>query len=345
MSTDPATGRPDEGAPTPVVFLGGLGRSGTTLLERMLGDLPGVATLGEVVHLWERALRDDERCGCGLAFSACPFWTEVGRLAFGGWERLDVEDVLALKGRVDRTRNVPRLALPLLRPAVRRDLARYLDLYERVYAAARRAGAAAVVVDSSKHASLAYCLRWSRRLDLRVLQVVRDSPPVAYSWTREVTRPESAGAADGRLTEHDLMPRYGLTRVVVRWTVDNLMFVLLRRLGVTVTLVRYEDLVADPEATLRACAAAAGLPPEAWGTLRGDRLELSPGHTVAGNPMRFKTGELRLRPDDEWRRSYPPARRRAVAALTYPLRRQFGYTGPRAASTAPSTRVDPKGTS
>ncbi len=350
MSTDhhptPTTGG------TPIVFLGGLGRSGTTLLERMLGDLPGVATLGEVVHLWERALRDDERCGCGRPFSTCPFWTEVGRLAFGGWDRLDVDEVLALKGRTDRTRNVPRLALPLLRPSVRRDLDRYLDLYERVYAAAGRAGDATVVVDSSKHASLAYCLRWSRRLDLRVLHVVRDSPPVAYSWTKQVTRPESAGAAGGRLTEHDLMPRYGALKVVVRWTIDNLMFVLLRRLGARVTLIRYEDLVAAPEATLRRCAAAAGLPPGAWGTLTGNRLQLSPGHTVAGNPMRFKTGELVLRRDDEWRTSYPAHKRRAVAALTLPLRRHFGYRGAGRADPAPprdpgahSTRTGPEGTS
>jgi hypothetical protein len=312
----------------------------------MLGDLPGVGTLGEVVHLWERALRDDERCGCGEHFSACPFWTEVGRRAFGGWDRLDVDDVLALKSRADRTRYVPRLGLPLLRPAVRADLERYLDLYERLYAAAAAASSALVVVDSSKHASLAYCLRWSRRLDLRVLHVVRDSPPVAYSWTREVTRPEAAGASGGQPSAHDLMPRYGLLKVVVRWTVDNVMFVVLRRLGVQVALVRYEDLVADPEATLRRCADLAGLPPGAWGTLTGDHLQLSPGHTVAGNPMRFKTGELRLRRDDEWRRRYPAGKRRAVAALTFPLRRRFGYPDTAGAPSPPaSTRPGPKGTS
>ena len=49
----------------PVLFLGGLGRSGTTLLERLLGQLSGVSPLGEVVHLWQRDLVDDERCGCG----------------------------------------------------------------------------------------------------------------------------------------------------------------------------------------------------------------------------------------------------------------------------------------
>ena len=61
-----------------VLYLGGFGRSGTTLVERLLGELPGVCALGEVVHLWQRDIRDDERCGCGVRFSACPFWQSVG---------------------------------------------------------------------------------------------------------------------------------------------------------------------------------------------------------------------------------------------------------------------------
>ncbi|GFJ89663.1 sulfotransferase [Phytohabitans rumicis] len=90
-----------------VLFLGGLGRSGTTLVERLLGELPGCCALGEVVHLWQRDVRDDERCGCGARFSACDFWDTVGELAFGGWHQVDVYRVLALQGAVERTRYIP----------------------------------------------------------------------------------------------------------------------------------------------------------------------------------------------------------------------------------------------
>lgn len=306
-----------------VLFLGGMGRSGTTLLERMLGELPGVASLGEVVHLWERALRDDELCGCGLPFSACPFWMEVGRRAFGGWDTLDAEETVALKHRADRTRFLPRLALPLLRRSVRRDLSAYLDLYERVYAAAREVAGAEAVVDSSKHVSLAYCLRWSRRADLHVLHVLRDSPAVAYSWGRSVVRPEASGP-------DELMPQYSLLRVVLRWTVDNVMYDLLRLLGTDVRVVRYEDLVADPPATLLRVAQEVGLPLAAadLAFLTTGSAELQTTHTVAGNPMRFRSGALVVRRDDAWRTQMPTRDRRLVAALTAPVRAHYGY-GPR----------------
>src|SRR2546430_17108956 len=82
---------------TRVLYIGGLGRSGTTLLERLLGELPGACALGEVVHLWDRDVRDDERCACGRPFSGCDFWRAVGERAFGGWDRVDVGPGLALR--------------------------------------------------------------------------------------------------------------------------------------------------------------------------------------------------------------------------------------------------------
>lgn len=316
-SLDGAPAVPDSG---PVLFLGGLGRSGTTLLERMLGELPGVACLGEVVHLWERGLRDDERCGCGAAFSVCPFWQDVGKHAFGGWDTLDVAEVVALKHRVDRTRFLPRLALPVLRPSVRRDLQAYLDLYERLYDAARVVAQARAVVDSSKHVSLAYCLRWSRRIDLRVLHVLRDSPAVAYSWSRAVVRPEADDP-------EELMPRYSLVRVALRWNVDNLMYDLLRRLGTSVRLVRYEALADDTRGTLLDVAQHAGVPVSAddLGFLSEGGAELQTTHTVAGNPMRFRSGALVVRRDDAWRTLMRRRDRRFMAALTAPVRSRYGY--------------------
>ena len=68
-----------------VLFIAGTGRSGSTLLERALGVMPGYVNVGELVDLFRRVAAEDERCGCGERFSTCPFWREVGeRLLWGG---------------------------------------------------------------------------------------------------------------------------------------------------------------------------------------------------------------------------------------------------------------------
>ena len=109
-----------------VLYLGGLGRSGTTVLERVLGELPGVCSAGELVHLWRRGVLDDETCGCGEPFGSCRFWTEVGRVAFGGWSRDLAVRMVELRPRVDRTRFVPALLAPrFMRHHLREALREY----------------------------------------------------------------------------------------------------------------------------------------------------------------------------------------------------------------------------
>ena len=93
-------------------IVGGIGRSGSTLIERLIGQLPGVCPVGELVHLWERGITEGERCGCGQPFQQCPFWQQVGKVAFGGWDEVEVSRVTALRAQVDRNRFIPALAGP-----------------------------------------------------------------------------------------------------------------------------------------------------------------------------------------------------------------------------------------
>jgi UDP-N-acetylglucosamine transferase subunit ALG13 len=301
-----------------IAFLGGFGRSGSTLLERMLAEVPGVTAIGESVHLWERGLRDDERCGCGEPFSRCPHWQAVGQAAFGGWDTLDVDQVLALKNAVDRTRYVPRLAAPAASAKQARAVDAYNDLYRRLYRGVAEVTGDAVLVDASKHASLAFTLRRAADLDLRVLHMIRDSRGVAYSWSKTVARPETDGAE---------MPTYSPARAAVLWTANNTLFDLLGRLGTAVHRVRYEDLVAEPVTVLGQVLAYLGLPAddETLGFLRSDSAELGASHTIGGNPMRFATGRLTLRADDAWRRELPSRARLEVSALTAWPMAGYGY--------------------
>jgi hypothetical protein len=52
-------------------------------------------------------------------------------------------------------------------------------------------------------------------------------------------------------------------------------------------------------------------------------VDLQVDHTVSGNPMRFTTGPVQIRPDDRWRSAMARRRRVIVGVLTAPLR--FGY--------------------
>ena len=313
------------GADVPVLYLGGLGRSGSTLLERSLGQIDGLACIGESVHLWERGLRQDELCGCGTAFSQCSFWQRVGKSAFGGWDRLDVDEVLRLKESVDRKRHAPRL----LRAGTRRGesghsdfdrrLRRYGDLLTRLYTAVLEVSGGDVVVDASKHASTALVLAAAPGIDLKVLHVVRDSPAVAYSWTKQIARPEAGPG--------EFMATWTPAQTALHWTSENALIDRLARRGTPTQLIRYEDFAADPRGTLADLMAFLGNDDVdgALAFVQGSTMHLDPSHTVAGNPMRFASGPVDVVPDQAWRAAFPRPKQRLVSGLTMPLRHRYGY--------------------
>jgi Sulfotransferase domain len=302
-----------------LVYVGGIGRSGSTLIERLLGELPGVCSVGEIVHLWRRNLVDDERCGCGAAFSACEFWRAVGDRAFGGWGAVDPAEVLSLKASVDRNRHVPQLLRSSPPPSLARRIAAYADLYHRLHAAIAEVSGCPVVVDASKHGSLAACLHHRYGQSMRVVHVVRDPRAVAYSWSKHVRRPEATTSSP-----EQQMARYSASRAAAQWLTQNAIFAALARRGVATLRVRYEDFAAAPEKEFRKVAEFVGHRGDI--EFRADRLAPhTTGHAVSGNPMRFATGPVEVRPDEAWRAGLAAPRRMLVSALTAGARRRYGY--------------------
>lgn len=297
-----------------VLYLGGQGRSGSTLLERAVGQLPSAVNVGELVHLWERGVRNNELCGCQKPFHDCEFWTAVGERAFGGWRQLDVDGVIRLRYAVDRNRYAALLANPQRSAKYAARHRKYANLLARLYRAIVAESGADVVIDSSKHGSYAMLLQQVPGLDLRVVQVVRDSRAVAYAWSKQVERPEAPGT---------YMPVYGSVKSALYWDAQNAMLEMLRAPR---TVVRYEDFVADPRRSLVQISALLDQPePVGLGFLDGRTISLQVDHTVAGNPMRFQQGELTIQPDEAWRSSMPARRQWLVSALTVPFRLRYGY--------------------
>ena len=309
-----------------VLYVGGISRSGSTLIERLVGQVPGVCAVGELVYLYERGIAGGERCGCGQPFHDCPFWQQVGKSAFGGWDQVDVGRIAALRSRVDRNRFIPSLAGRQVDRRLRSALDEYTTYYARLYAAITEVSGCSLVVDSSKHPSLAHCLRWEADLDFRVLHMIRDSRAVAYSWSREVRRPDA--------DSESYMWRYSPAMAAGQWMAQNAAFHLLPRLGCPTMRLRYEDFIAGPEAAMRRVTEFAGLAVEdGYPFLGADDTscwaELDGTHSVSGNPMRFTTGKVPIRRDERWRTRMPKAQQHAVTALTFPLLAGYGYLGPK----------------
>jgi hypothetical protein len=302
---------------TRVLYIGSWGRSGSTLLDLLLGQLPGFVSVGELRYLWERGLAERQLCGCGSPVPDCPFWNAVLEETFGGTGLVYSGEVLALWKRVDGLGRLPRLLAPKRESAYYEDLRGLREVLGRLYRAVATVSGASTVVDSSKYASYGLLLSGVPGLELRLLHLVRDSRAVAYSWRRRQVMPEVT-------TERRYMPLKRPWRSAVFWELENLGLELLRRSAGRSALLRYEDLTSDPRRCLSEALATVGVEAD-LDFLQRRVVHLGPNHTVAGNPLRFRRGEVTIEPDLEWRRRLGGGSRWVVTALTWPLLVRYGF--------------------
>jgi hypothetical protein len=299
-----------------VLYVGGWGRTGSTLLGRLLGQVNGFVSVGEMRDFWVRGYVENRRCGCNQPFRSCPFWTAVGDRAFGGWDRVPVDRLIATRTTYDRPWMVPILAA---RVGGGRRLASYIRHTAKVYEAIHAVSGADAIVDTSKIPSYALLLRRSPSINVRVVHLVRDSRGVVFSWRKHVPRPDAPNRPDHML-------RYGTASASGRYMLYNVLTELLPRMGIPYLRVRYEDLVRDPEAQLHRVLSFSGIKDPDLNFLSGGVASLHEAHTVDGNPMRLTTGDVAVRADTEWLESMRDRDRRIVSALTAPLLRRYGYS-------------------
>ena len=313
---------PDRGR-TRVVYIGGTGRSGSTLLANVLGEVAGFVSVGEVRFLWQRGIVQNRLCGCGDHVADCAFWNEVLDATLGPGSR---PSRLALAThlhreleRRTRLRTLPRHLLPDglgHATGAEGELDHVLD---RLYASIAAVAGADVVVDSSKLPTYASLLGGVAGIDLRVAHFLRDPRATAYSWRRRKYQSDLGPGA--------LMERRGIGKSAVLWTVWNRSLELMcADAPGGYARVTYERLLADPENETRQLLEALDLRGDLARVFAGPGLvRLSPNHTVAGNPNRHEHGLIPLVADDEWESRMPRTDLGAVTALTWPALRRYGY--------------------
>jgi hypothetical protein len=301
-----------------VLYIAGAGRSGSTLLGNILGQVEGFFTAGELISIWERGLIQDRFCGCGVSFHDCEVWTGIFReLARSGVE-IGAQEMSHFRRRFIRTRYAPLLLSVATKQLLMRRLEGYMSNLSHLYKAIHNHTNDTVIVDSSKSALYGYLLRSIEAVDMYVVHLVRDPRGVAYSWQRRKPR------LDGQDTQY--MRQHNSVTSALRWCARNsVVEVFFRRPRARYLILRYEDLIQRPKETLTEIMSLlhrrSSLPFLSEGT-----VDLKKTHTIAGNPSRFEGGTVKLRPDTAWMAEMQRADRHVVGALTWPWLLRYGYT-------------------
>jgi hypothetical protein len=334
-----------------VVKLTGLGRSGSTILDVVLGTHPQIESVGEVGNIvrngWisRESLRGIPKdrlrvpiCTCGKRLDvlyvdtpeeACPFWSSVRREWVERTDRDSIESYPKLQNDFELKRRWPRLLYEKRRPSA--PFRSYARLTRTFFESIRAVSGKPIIVDSSMVPVRALAFGMIPGIDLYVIHLVRDGRGVITSLRKTFEKDLQAGIMwdhKGHPMWKTIVRRRVLYLVsVVRWTVLNLASEwVCTQLGPERTMrLRYEDFVADPKAALERIGSLIELDLTKVAHAASSGKPMQAGHNIGGNRTK-KSGTITLRPDaEEWRSALSPTEQRLSWMLMGWLMRRYGY--------------------
>jgi hypothetical protein len=299
-----------------VIYIVGEGRSGSTLLERVLGQHPIIFAAGELLHIWERSFLDNQLCSCGKHFYDCEVWQGITKEFISNIKIFEPKEI------IKAIKNTSRMRHYLTGKNLKNKDSLFLnDVYYNLYYAIKKYTNKDFIIDASKHPVFAHILSQNMKINLHIIHLIRDSRGVSFSWNKKRIRPE--------ITEKiEYMPRYSIFRSAIYWNLINKVALDLKR-KTSYIQIRYEDLVKYPEKTLEKIFNFLGVENHSYDFVKRLNVKvfvnLQTNHTVSGNPFRFKTGNIELKLDKSWQDSFPFYKKFIVSLLTYPYLKKFEY--------------------
>ena len=292
-----------------LVYIAGYGRSGSTLLDSILGSHDDAVGSGELFFLFHNLLERID-CSCGVAMPDCPFWQDVLQRVKTAVPDFDLAEAARISRATESMFGSHKYR------------ARYVQIWNAVLQAIADVSGRNHIIDSSKSC------RWAtNRLPLlandsaarvRVIHLVRD--PRAIMWSSRKGKNTSLEAGTAKTSS------LAMYRGLASWTMTNLSFEWTTRgrfKKSDILRLRYQDLAGEPETTLARLSEFLEMDFSVVNRQLRDQAPIDPGHGVGGNRMR-RSGSIRLRVDNEWQSGLSTTAR-VAAQVTRPLMKRYGF--------------------
>ena len=285
-----------ETLPIRVIYIMGTGRSGSTVLDTVLGNHSQIESVGELTNLPKSAWINGEYCACGERGNECPFWEKV---KLNWMQRCGVKDIsgyVTLQSKFERFRSWPRLFRERINLSAEFQV--YSVQTQALFEAIQAVSGKSIIVDSSKSPVRAFALSQMSGIDLVLIHLVRDGRGVAYSLSREIKKDLAKGV------QNYLAPK-PIWRTALFWIITNLQSEWMRRqVGVGhYVLVRYEDFVQKPREILLRIGVLARVNLSSLADTLDAGEAMVVRHTIAGNRVRMKS-KIRIRLDETWKTKF-----------------------------------------
>lgn len=297
-----------------ILFIAGHGRSGSTFLCDILGQLEDHCSLSEPRYVWDHGILENRPCGCEKAFKECKIWNKIFHIAFNGFDKDLAQKMTTIREKIARNRHFFKWR-KLNFEQLPEELKFYLENIEKLYWAISEVQGCNFLVDASKSPTYAILLSKIPSFRVNILHLIRDPRGVSYSYLKR------------KHSGHKRLKDYNKIKGVLDWVLTNLACELLQyNPNLSYTRVLYSKLVENPKYEVRKITEFIRSDCHIDIHFLGEKsVYLKPTHTIAGSPSRFRTGQIDIRHDNAWHDGLSQIDKCLITLITSPLLARYKF--------------------
>ena len=267
-----------------IIYIAGYSRSGSTILDIVLGSHQHMFGTGELAYLFDDWLLSERTCTCGETYNNCAFWKNF-QLPAG----INFDEAIQIIRQVESRPSLPALIDDKI-PGDIIEKYRLIQttLYNYIFNTAQKD----IIIDSSKTsrdmAGRFYALHKYAGFDVYVIHLVKNGLSVVESYVKK--------GRNWALEGYGKNDRFMAARSSLGWMLANS---IAQRLGRKIPeknyiQIKYEDLVAQPETVLKRIEGFLEVDLSEAITRIQKESPFHPKHNVGGNRLRLEK-EIKLK--------------------------------------------------
>jgi hypothetical protein len=273
-----------------ILYIGGAGRSGSTILDMLLGQNDEISNYGEINKLFTSGWINNEYCSCGSRVNECEFWRRIRK----DWEAqsiITLKEYVRLQNKFLKLRNIFLLWKNMFKED--KEFRVFKMSTHLLYEIIAKHSDGNIIIDSSKSPIRLFALK-IMGFDIGVIHLVRDGRGVANSFKKHF----DSNAKNG--VQKELKPK-SIIKIAIIWVINNL---LMQKLGrdLDYLFVRYEDILSKSIVELNRISRFFDIDLTKSIHIISEDKELMSGHIVAGNRLRMKEHiKIRTNSFENWK--------------------------------------------
>lgn len=252
-----------------IIYIIGDGRSGSTILDSVLGNNSNTISVGECARFWNRFYEKETFCGCSDKIEECILWSRIDKSIKTKYKNYCPESFREKVKYILYFKNFSKIPELVDNP----DWKEFCDIVKHFYLSISKFNQNKIIIDSTKFPNWGYFLFCLDFAKINFIHLERNLQSVANSWKKKIILPEYH-------SKTVYMPIKSNFTILKNWIKIKYLCNKIEKNNTNFIFVEYEEFCQNPKLILNIIIKKTNI------ELDINNLQIPYNHSIGGNPVR-----------------------------------------------------------